>query len=133
MKINFSLFFFSSGHVYLQLPETKISRHPTSRLDHPSEKQSGKVRHLNFLAIFWSNFRPSELENNSSLLKYLLETTKPQLGAKFVVKIPREGTKKVSKWYTYARHPLPPPPSPANYSVILSLCRYFALSPSSFS
>ena len=36
MKVYFSLFFSSSEHVYLQLPEIKISRHPTSRLGQPA-------------------------------------------------------------------------------------------------
>ena len=43
VKIYFSLFFSLSGHVYSQFPEIEISKHPTSRLGHPKEKQDRKV------------------------------------------------------------------------------------------
>ena len=78
------------------------------------------VRHMNFSAFWGSNSRALGLKNSSHLIKYpFLRLTKPQFGAKFVAKIPRnpqkspeiprEGTEEVFKSDTYASKPPPPP------------------------
>ena len=80
------------------------------------------VRHMNFSAFWGSNSRALGLKNSSHLIKYpFLRLTKPQFGAKFVAKlprnpqkspeIPREGTEEVFKSDTYASKPPPPPSS----------------------
>ena len=53
--------------------------------------------HLNFLAFFWSNSGSLGLEKNSlNLIKYASGVTELQFGAKFVVRMPREGQRKCS-------------------------------------
>lgn len=52
------------------------------------------VRHMNFSAFWGSNSRALGLKNSSHLIKYpFLRLTKPQFGAKFVAKIPRNPQK----------------------------------------
>lgn len=53
------------------------------------------------LLLFYQISRPLGLKNRSNLIKYpFLEITKLQFGAKYVVKIPREGTDEVFKCQT---------------------------------
>ena len=53
--------------------------------------------HLNVFAFFWSNSGSLGLEKNSlNLIKYPSGVTELQFGAKFVVRIPREGQRKCS-------------------------------------
>ena len=67
----------------------------------------GKGVAFTFFRIFWSNSPPLGLENCSNLITYpFLRLRKPQFGAKFVVKIPRIGTKEVFKCCTYAVPPI---------------------------
>ena len=61
----------------------------------------GKGAAFEFFRIFWSNSPPLGLENCSNVITYpFLRLRKLQSGAKFVVKIPRIGTKELFKCCT---------------------------------